>query len=181
VDLTRSFSLQKEFDTPGLLNLCLQSKSGSCDQDGELVKMYFVSQAQQSVDTWIRFDSIKVKDEATYLRRIYNFSDGKIKITVTGMENLVDASVPRAFKLYQNYPNPFNPVTTIRYEIPKFGKVTLKIYDILGREVMTLFNGIQKAGKYEVEWQAANFASGIYFYRLQAGEFSDAKKLIHLK
>jgi hypothetical protein len=92
-----------------------------------------------------------------------------------------EGNIPLKFSLEQNYPNPFNPVTTIRYEIPKVSKVTLKIYDILGREVLTLFNGSQQAGKYEVEWQATNFASGIYFYHLQAGEFSDTRKLILLR
>ncbi len=106
------------------------------------------------------------------------------ELSVSGIENL-----PAEFSLSQNYPNPFNPVTTIKYSIPESplsggvrgGLVTLKIYDILGREVATLVNKQQSAGNYEVKFDASNLASGIYLYKLQAGEFSSVKKLILMK
>jgi hypothetical protein len=90
------------------------------------------------------------------------------------------------YELLQNYPNPFNPTTTIRYSIPvniKSGmsKVTLKIYDVLGREVATLVNEQKNAGNYEVQFNAANLASGVYIYSLNAGDFTASKKLILLK
>jgi hypothetical protein len=85
------------------------------------------------------------------------------------------------FNLYQNYPNPFNPATTIKYELPKEGMVTLKIYDILGREVKILVNEKQSVGRYELTFDASNFAAGVYIYRLQAGEFIQSKKMILLK
>lgn len=85
------------------------------------------------------------------------------------------------FELLQNYPNPFNPNTTIRYQIPADGLVSIKVYDILGVEVKTLVNEEKPAGRYEVEFNANNLASGIYFYRIQAGEFVDTKKMILLK
>jgi photosystem II stability/assembly factor-like uncharacterized protein len=86
-----------------------------------------------------------------------------------------------SFRLEQNYPNPFNPETRIRYELPKESKVLLKVYNNLGQEVVTLVNDLQKAGRYEVEYTAAKFATGVYFYRLQAGEFVETKKLVLMK
>jgi photosystem II stability/assembly factor-like uncharacterized protein len=90
-------------------------------------------------------------------------------------------SSPDGFRLSQNYPNPFNPSTTIKYQIPKTGFVTLKIYDILGKEVATLVNGNKIAGSYEVNFNASKLVSGIYIYRLQSGQFSEVKKLMLLK
>lgn len=88
---------------------------------------------------------------------------------------------PTKFILEQNYPNPFNPTTTINYEIPIESKVTLKIYDLLGNEIMTLVNEIKNAGRYETSFDATSLASGIYFYKLDAGNNSEIKKLILLK
>ncbi|MCF8432733.1 MAG: T9SS type A sorting domain-containing protein, partial [Melioribacteraceae bacterium] len=93
--------------------------------------------------------------------------------------------IPVRFELSQNYPNPFNPVTKIAYSIPNISEetvdVTLKIYDVLGNEVVRLVDTKQSAGNYEVEWQALNFVSGIYFYKLSAGKFVEIKKMILLK
>ncbi len=90
---------------------------------------------------------------------------------------------PNEFSLYQNYPNPFNPVTTIRYSIPPGlnNKVTLSVYDILGNEIALLVNEVKPAGEYTVEWDASNFSSGVYFYKLTAGSFSSTKKLLLMK
>jgi hypothetical protein len=99
---------------------------------------------------------------------------------LTGVQDEND-HLPKSFALLQNYPNPFNPVTRIRYELPKESKVLLKVYNILGQEVVTLVDDLQKAGRYEVEFTAAKFATGVYFYRLQAGEFVETKKLVLLK
>ncbi len=90
-------------------------------------------------------------------------------------------NVPAAFKLSQNYPNPFNPVTTINYSIPSNGNVQLKVYDILGREVASLVNETKTPGNYKVNFNANNLASGVYFYRLQAGNFIQTKKMILMK
>ena len=85
------------------------------------------------------------------------------------------------FALDQNYPNPFNPSTTVRYELPKDSRVSLRVFNILGQEVATLVNGEQKAGYKSIEWNAGSVASGVYFYRLEAGDFSASKKLLLLK
>jgi hypothetical protein len=89
--------------------------------------------------------------------------------------------VPQRFSLAQNYPNPFNPSTTIKYELPKSSHVSLSVYDILGREVSLLVNERRDAGVYEVKFDGSNLASGVYFYRLQAGDFVAAKKLLLIK
>jgi photosystem II stability/assembly factor-like uncharacterized protein len=87
----------------------------------------------------------------------------------------------RNFILFQNYPNPFNPTTTINYSVPKASFVRIKVYDLLGREVETLVNGEKPAGNYSVQFNGSNLASGIYFYRMQAGDFVQTKKTILLK
>ena len=94
-------------------------------------------------------------------------------------ENLV--STPTAFRLFQNYPNPFNPNTTIRYEIPDQGIVTLKLYDVLGREVSTLVNQNKSPGNYEIKFNGTSFSSGVYLYVLQVGRFVDIKKMLLMK
>jgi hypothetical protein len=88
---------------------------------------------------------------------------------------------PKEFKLEQNFPNPFNPTTTIQYQLPQNARVTLKVYDILGSEVATLVNEEQESGYKEVQFNAANFASGMYVYRLQAGDFISTKKMLMVK
>ncbi len=88
---------------------------------------------------------------------------------------------PGTFELAQNYPNPFNPVTNFRFRISDFGLVSLKIYDVLGREIAILMNEQKPPGKYQVQWDASGFPSGIYFYRLKAGEFSEVRKMLLAK
>ncbi|MBI5472968.1 MAG: T9SS type A sorting domain-containing protein [Ignavibacteriae bacterium] len=91
---------------------------------------------------------------------------------------------PTTFSLGQNYPNPFNPITTIRFTIPVgTGHVPslLKVYDVLGREVATLVNEEKEPGTYTVQWNAAGFASGVYFYQLKSGSSIISKKLVYLK
>ena len=88
---------------------------------------------------------------------------------------------PKEFGLMQNYPNPFNPETSIRYSVPRSQHVTLKVYDMLGKEVAVLVNGIKEPGTYSVNFSIANLASGIYIYRMQAGDFVQTKKMTILK
>jgi hypothetical protein len=90
--------------------------------------------------------------------------------------------LPTEFSLSQNYPNPFNPSTTIAYSLPERSIVTLKIYDLLGKEVAALVNSeIVTAGNHEEQWNAANMPSGVYFYRLTSGSSTATKKLVLLK
>ena len=93
----------------------------------------------------------------------------------------VEVSVPAKFALEQNYPNPFNPTTMIKYSIPQDQQVRLNVYNLLGENVMSLVNGMQKAGQHEVNFNATNLASGVYFYKLEAGTRSSIKKMLLMK
>lgn len=88
---------------------------------------------------------------------------------------------PNKYYLFQNYPNPFNPTTTIAYAIPERGIVSLKVYDVLGREIETLVNDYKRSGQYEVNFDATHQSSGVYFYTLQAGNYRDIKKMLLLR
>jgi len=90
-------------------------------------------------------------------------------------------TTPYEYSLGQNYPNPFNPLTKINYTVPQFGLIIIKVYDVLGKEVATLVNEEKPAGVYEVEFDASQMNSGIYFYKLATGNFSETKKLVFLK
>jgi hypothetical protein len=94
---------------------------------------------------------------------------------------VLSADLPRNFTLGQNYPNPFNPATTILFGLPSKSFVLLKVFDGLGREVATLVSEELSAGSYARQWNADGLASGVYFYRLQAGSFIETKKLILLR
>jgi hypothetical protein len=93
----------------------------------------------------------------------------------------IEVTLPAEFVLEQNYPNPFNPTTTIKYSLPSAGEITLTIFDLSGSEVATLVNQSQPAGNYIIEFDASHLSSGIYYYQLNAGNFSQTKKLILLK
>jgi hypothetical protein len=96
--------------------------------------------------------------------------------SVDGTEEL-----PTGFALSQNYPNPFNPSTSIRYSLPIQSKVTLKVFNVLGQEVLTLVNDVQTAGEHIVAFEPRTLASGAYFYRIEAGGFVDVKRMMLLK
>jgi hypothetical protein len=101
-------------------------------------------------------------------------------VTAVQLQPQVGA-IPKLFTLNQNYPNPFNPSTTISFSIPQGTRVSLKVYNILGQEVATLVEDYKQAGDYSVQFNASKLASGVYFYRLQANDFAQTKKLLLLK
>jgi len=100
---------------------------------------------------------------------------------VTDVKLATTNKIPKDYTLSQNYPNPFNPTTTIEFSIPKSGYVSLKVYNTLGQEVETLFQGFQKAGSFKAEFNASKLASGVYLYRLESGNVSMSRKLILMK
>ncbi len=100
---------------------------------------------------------------------------------ITSVNQTNMSVIPQEYSLSQNYPNPFNPATKINFSIPKQGLVTMKIYDALGKEVMTLVNETKQAGNYEVEFNGSNLASGAYFYRIESGEFTSIKRMMLIK
>jgi hypothetical protein len=114
---------------------------------------------------------------ASYVRSFYKSNFGEFPL---GVENEQINNV-KNFELFQNYPNPFNPVTTIKYQIPEAGLVSLKVYNILGEEVATLVNEIKRSGSYTIDFNAGKLASGIYIYELKTSFESISKKLIILK
>jgi hypothetical protein len=111
-----------------------------------------------------------------------NLTDVQIDTgTVTGVDEQKENLIPTAYALDQNYPNPFNPTTTIEFALPQQGKVSLVVYDILGRAVAQLVNKDLSAGYHKVNFNASQLASGVYFYRIEAGDFVSVKKLMLLK
>jgi len=124
--------------------------------------------------------SLLVTDEYVYAGTLGNSSFRRHVSDLTGIRK-IGQQMPERFFLGQNYPNPFNPKTVISYELAANTYVSLKIYDAVGKEVAALVEGDEKIGRHNIEWDAANFASGVYFYRLQAGSFIDTKKLVLLK
>jgi hypothetical protein len=100
---------------------------------------------------------------------------------ITSIDDEYNFAKPSAFQLLPNYPNPFNPTTTIKYQIPELSFVTIKVYDALGNEVITLVNEEKPIGNYEVEFSATGLPSGIYFYQLKTNNFTQTKKMILLK
>jgi hypothetical protein len=129
-------------------------------------------------------DAVRINEGTIYAlmttidRRVYKLLD---TARIIGIEN-TGSAIPRKFMLYQNYPNPFNPATTISFDIPKDCSLTITIFDILGRQVAVLAkNEFKKAGSYRVAWDASDFSSGVYFYRLESGSFVDTKKMVLMK
>jgi hypothetical protein len=112
---------------------------------------------------------------------VYNFFVWKCPLSDFMETKQISEVVPVTYSLEQNYPNPFNPTTNIKYEIPKNSFVKLIVFDALGREIETLVNEKQSAGIYEATFDASNYPSGVYFYRLTTDGFSETKKMILLK
>jgi len=119
-----------------------------------------------------------------YLDSVTELKQGVRRIRddfITAIEFEEIEELPHSFLLKQNFPNPFNPRTTIEYSLPKAGHVSLVIYNLAGKEVTKLFEGEKPAGNYIAIWDATSLASGIYFYRLQAGDFVLTRKMVLLK
>ncbi|MBK8549963.1 MAG: T9SS type A sorting domain-containing protein [Ignavibacteria bacterium] len=124
--------------------------------------------------------------------KVSTLEDGKIKeITIVGTSAANEKSlsggkesgsvIPKEYALLQNYPNPFNPETSIKFDIPNLSDVKLSVYDITGREVSVLVNEKLEPGSYSYKWNGAQFASGIYFFRVQAGSFIQTRKMALIK
>ncbi|MDZ7766264.1 MAG: T9SS type A sorting domain-containing protein [Melioribacteraceae bacterium] len=120
-----------------------------------------------------RLNSLKLLKEKTQHIRDFYFD------TITKVN--YNEEMSPTFSLSQNYPNPFNPTTSIEYQVSSIEKVSLKVYDILGREIKTLVNEVKSPGSYDVQFDASQLASGVYFYRLTAGDFVQTKKMILLR
>jgi hypothetical protein len=126
--------------------------------------------------------SVRLKEYSGYGSYSVIVSNVRPTGSVVGVEQAqVASTLPTVFALNQNYPNPFNPKTMIGFQLPVMSEVSLKVYDILGREVATLMNEVKSPGTYTVKWDASQLSSGIYLYRLQAGKFVSVKRMILMK
>ncbi len=123
---------------------------------------------------------VRAKDIQNFYS-IYSDSQSINTISVHKITSVDEKTGIKEYKLYQNYPNPFNPSTTIKYSIPHSAHVILKVYDILGREAAVLVNEQKAAGTYKIDFNASSLASGIYVYKIEAGNYSDVKKFVLLK
>jgi hypothetical protein len=145
---------------------------------------------------WLSFDSITCKllgtpdTAAMYVIKVTAIDTAgasvscTFKITVTNPPSGIEEEIvrfPQGFTLDQNYPNPFNPKTVISYQVSVISDVKLSVYDVLGREIAVLINNRQNAGIHTTQWNAANLPSGVYFYQLKAGTYTETKKLLLLK
>jgi hypothetical protein len=134
------------------------------------------------------FDTFKIINdlpEGTYYWNVQSV-DNNFNVSVFSKEqritvNYIENEIPAKFSLNQNFPNPFNPSTKIKYSIPKAENVTLKIYDILGRQIKTLVNEEKPAGNYSIEFNGKDMPSGVYFYQIRAGVFTETRKMLLLK
>jgi hypothetical protein len=104
----------------------------------------------------------------------------KLLTAVTAVNN-ENINLPRSYSLSQNYPNPFNPTTQIKYSVPQSGMVNISVYNILGQEVARLVNQVQKAGYYNITFDASKLASGVYLYKILSGNYSQTRKMMLLK
>jgi photosystem II stability/assembly factor-like uncharacterized protein len=129
------------------------------------------------------YQAMSVKQDGNIIRGFCVSNGGGIVIYNDILTGIVknQNEIPANFSLSQNYPNPFNPSTKINFNLPKSGNVTLKVYDILGSEVATLVDESLNAGTYNIDWNASSLSSGVYFYRLQTGDFTDTKKMMLVK
>ncbi|MBA4250663.1 MAG: hypothetical protein C0425_10325 [Chlorobiaceae bacterium] len=133
--------------------------------DGAVFSLYEDDQKPRNVFINTKFGLLKFVDTLTVITSI-DFSNNE---------------VPNRYFLYQNYPNPFNPITKVKFTIPNSGIVQIKIYDILGKEIITLLNEYKTTGSYDVEFNASSLPSGVYFYRMISGNYSETKKMILLR
>ncbi len=138
-------------------------------------------------DTWTSFENIRyiltmaASDKYIFVGTDYNGIYARLlSEMITPVEEII-TEIPNNFTLNQNHPNPFNPTTTISFSIPSKEYVTLKIYDALGKEIAVLFNDELLPGTYQKEWSANGLSSGVYFYKLQASNFNQTRKLVLLK
>jgi photosystem II stability/assembly factor-like uncharacterized protein len=183
-------NLQVQIQTPGKVQLSWNEPSDN--------EQGFVLERKDFIDTnWTIIDSFPANSvqcidsnllPREYFWRIYSYNasgnsgySNIVSTLITGAIN-GNGAIPVEYALHQNFPNPFNPVTKISYDLHESGKVNLKIYDLSGKEAVSLINNeVQSAGYYTVIFNAKNLASGVYFYRLTAGDFVSTKKLMLIK
>jgi hypothetical protein len=154
----------------------------SCTRD---FQQYITSYPQFAYTSTPTYLSRRNRSDTQYpVSLTQSFLRGNIQIeytTATGIEGNLTLGVPNVYTLGQNYPNPFNPSTKINFGIPRSGLVTIKVYDLLGKEIATLINEEKQAGYYDIEFNASHLASGAYFYRIQSNDFVETRRMMLIK
>lgn len=179
-DNTITFSWEKSFDNDPLdyavykLYVTLDTLSNEYEYSEEV-----------GVDTTYTLENILESNLYFWFIEAVD-TDGLVTRSEIGVFNIVSVNnenknVPTEYSLMQNYPNPFNPSTTISYSIPNSDYVSLKIYDIIGNEITTLVNEQKESGNYQIQFNASNLSSGLYFYKIQAGSFNQVRKMLLIK
>lgn len=168
-------STTPEFVDTSIVSGCVLPK-GACPPHCWI--LYPVRYRVQAVDI---NNDVSVKSDFCAVNALKNVDGGGGIENPENLTMIQNNSLPAEFSLKQNFPNPFNPTTNIQYDLPKNEFVKIKIYDLLGREIMSLVNEFKNAGRYVISFNASQFASGVYFYKIQAGEFSDIKRMVLIK
>lgn len=172
-----------ELDEIRIWNVARTQEQLQSTMNDTLGPEYYANPGSGLIGYW-RFDE---GADTTAFDLTGNHNDGIIHGAVyvpSGAVLAIDSprnNLPLSPRLEQNYPNPFNPVTNFKYRVSQHGRVLLKVYDVQGHEVAVLVNEQKPAGEYQVQWNAGGFASGIYFYRLQLENYSEAKKMLLLR
>ncbi len=115
-----------------------------------------------------------------FIQDISNYNTHSIDTNTVSISQ-IGSVVPVEYKIYQNYPNPFNPSTKIKFDVPQSSKIKLSVFDISGKEMEVLFNDKLSPGSYEFKWDASQYSSGVYFYRIQSNEFIETKRMLLIK
>lgn len=149
-------------------NWALATNTGSNDNESSVGTDHFINLTSDLLSATVRNQWSVMGDHVL------------VDAITTGVEEIPNA-IPNVYSLSQNYPNPFNPVTNIRFAIPEAGLVTMKVYNLLGQEVATLINEYKNAGTYNVDFDGFNLTSGVYFYTIDAGNYTATKKMILMK
>jgi hypothetical protein len=151
------------------------------DQNGDtLWTKFLIENAERVSDIKLTSDGgfIILSAKESYMGRLHLI---KTAPCLTGFGNSFNTLLPQIYTLHQNYPNPFNPSTTIEFDLPNASDVRIEVYNIAGQKIQTLLINQISAGSHQVEFNAQNLSSGVYFYKIEAGEFQDVKKMILLR
>jgi hypothetical protein len=172
-DSVRDIAGYKIYYSTDSTNLLAGTSAGNSPVYVPDVDSFSVTGLTNGLDYWFAISAFDFSwNESSLTQPVKIFTVTKVR---------QEKSIPKTFALFQNFPNPFNPTTIINYQLPSNSHVSLKIYDVLGREVATLVNEQQGAGYYGVNFDAGNLPSGVYFYRISAGKFVSVKKLVVVK
>jgi hypothetical protein len=174
--LTQDFVLDRTNIGSFLAELTLQGSRTLVIDSGAVMTLEFVAGSHATGTVPLKFQTVQLFGANTQTTEDVAFENGSIVLGTASVGP--DANLPKDFALYQNYPNPFNPSTTIRYALPVRSDVQLKVFDILGREVLAWRYTMQPAGTHEIHLNVSALSSGAYFYQLRAGKFVQTKKML---